>query len=72
MQDVVRRAAESERVRDLERQLKLEQDRFRELRHQVESAEGGTVIKDATGGDGNHAYAVIEDPVGVNLALVPG
>lgn len=34
--------------------------------------EGGKIIKDATGGDGDYAYAVVEDPVGATLALVPG
>ncbi len=34
--------------------------------------EGGTVIKDASGTDGEYAYAVVQDPVGACLALVPG
>ena len=34
--------------------------------------EGGTVIRESRGTDGEYAYAVIQDPVGVCLALVPG
>ena len=34
--------------------------------------EGGRVIKETRGSDGAYAYAVVEDPVGVTLALVPG
>ncbi len=34
--------------------------------------EGGKVIKETQGADGNLACAVIEDPVGACLALVPG
>jgi predicted enzyme related to lactoylglutathione lyase len=33
---------------------------------------GGKIIKEAMGGDGGYAYAVIQDPVGVSLALVQG
>ena len=35
-------------------------------------AEGGAIIKETTGADGAPSYAVVEDPVGVALALVPG
>jgi predicted enzyme related to lactoylglutathione lyase len=35
-------------------------------------AEGGKIIKETPDGDGGCAYAVVEDPVGVTLALVPG
>jgi predicted enzyme related to lactoylglutathione lyase len=34
--------------------------------------EGGKVLKAVQGDDGNHAYAAIEDPVGVVFAIVPG
>lgn len=34
--------------------------------------EGGTIIKETMGVDGDIACAVVQDPVGVNLALVPG
>jgi predicted enzyme related to lactoylglutathione lyase len=34
--------------------------------------EGGEIIKESKGTDGEYAYAVIQDPVGVCLALVPG
>ncbi len=34
--------------------------------------EGGTVIKESRGPDGEYAYAVIKDPEGACLALVPG
>ena len=34
--------------------------------------EGGKVIKESTGADGGCSYAVIQDPVGARLALVPG
>jgi predicted enzyme related to lactoylglutathione lyase len=34
--------------------------------------EGGEVIKATRGSDGEYSYAVIQDPVGVYLALVPG
>jgi predicted enzyme related to lactoylglutathione lyase len=34
--------------------------------------EGGTVIKAAEGEDGKPAYAAVQDPVGVYLALIPG
>lgn len=34
--------------------------------------EGGTVIKHASGTQGEHAHAVVQDPVGACLALVPG
>jgi predicted enzyme related to lactoylglutathione lyase len=34
--------------------------------------EGGTVIRESRGTDGEYAYAVIQDPVGACLALVPG
>jgi predicted enzyme related to lactoylglutathione lyase len=34
--------------------------------------EGGKVIKTTTGGDGELACAVIQDPVGAHLALLPG
>jgi predicted enzyme related to lactoylglutathione lyase len=34
--------------------------------------EGGKVIKAAQNKDGEYAYAAIQDPVGVCLALVPG
>lgn len=33
---------------------------------------GGKIIKETTGADGGHAYAIVEDPVGATLALVPG
>jgi len=33
---------------------------------------GGKIIKATTGADGGHAYAIVEDPVGATLALVPG
>ena len=33
---------------------------------------GGRLIKEAMGADGGFAYAVIQDPVGATLALVPG
>ena len=33
---------------------------------------GGEVIKATRGGDGEYAYAVVQDPVGACLALVPG
>ena len=33
---------------------------------------GGKIIKETTGGDGGYTYAVVQDPVGVCLALVPG
>lgn len=35
-------------------------------------AEGGKVIKVTRGTDGEYAYAAVQDPVGVCLALVPG
>ena len=34
--------------------------------------EGGEIIKSTSEADGAHAYAVIRDPVGVCMALVPG
>lgn len=34
--------------------------------------EGGKIIKQTTGTDGKFTYAVIQDPVGAYLALVPG
>lgn len=34
--------------------------------------EGGTVVKAARGSDGEWAYAVIQDPVGAHVALMPG
>ena len=34
--------------------------------------EGGEVLKSATGADGAYSYAVIQDPMGVFFALVPG
>jgi hypothetical protein len=34
--------------------------------------EGGQIIKAIRGTDGEYAYAVVQDPVGVCLALVPG
>ncbi len=34
--------------------------------------EGGKIIKETTGADGEDAYAVIQDPVGVYLALASG
>ena len=34
--------------------------------------EGGTVVKAARANDAGYTYAVIRDPVGVYLALVPG
>ena len=34
--------------------------------------EGGTVIRESRGTDGEYTYAVIADPVGACLALVPG
>ncbi len=34
--------------------------------------EGGTVVKATRGKDGGYAYAVVRDPVGACLALVPG
>jgi predicted enzyme related to lactoylglutathione lyase len=33
---------------------------------------GGKIIKEATGADGAYAYAVVQDPAGAVLALVPG
>jgi predicted enzyme related to lactoylglutathione lyase len=33
--------------------------------------EGGKVIKESTGSDGGCSYAVIQDPVGACLGLVP-
>ena len=33
---------------------------------------GGEIIKEATGTDDGYDYAVVQDPVGVSLALVPG
>ena len=33
---------------------------------------GGKIIKETTGADGGYAYAVVQDPVGVIFALVPG
>ena len=33
---------------------------------------GGKIIKERAGADGGYAYAVVQDPVGVSLALVPG
>ena len=35
-------------------------------------AEGGKLIKKTTGADGGYSYAVVQDPVGACLALVPG
>jgi predicted enzyme related to lactoylglutathione lyase len=35
-------------------------------------AEGGRVIKTVEGKTGDYAYAAVQDPVGVFLALVPG
>lgn len=35
-------------------------------------AEGGRVLKATKGADGEYAYAAIQDPVGVSLALMPG
>jgi predicted enzyme related to lactoylglutathione lyase len=32
----------------------------------------GKIIKATTGADGGYAYAIVEDPVGATLALVPG
>jgi predicted enzyme related to lactoylglutathione lyase len=40
------------------------------LRHVREG--GGTIIKATRGTDGAYAYAVVQDPVGACLALVPG
>ena len=40
------------------------------LRHVREG--GGKVIKETRGTDGNFASAVVQDPVGAWLALVPG
>lgn len=34
--------------------------------------EGGKIIKESMGTDDDYAYAIIEDPVGATLALVPG
>ncbi len=34
--------------------------------------EGGEVIKTTQGSDGKYADAVVQDPVGACLALVPG
>ena len=34
--------------------------------------EGGKIIKTTRGNDGEHVYAVVQDPVGACLALVPG
>ncbi|RME63462.1 MAG: VOC family protein [Caldilineae bacterium] len=34
--------------------------------------EGGRIIKAAEGTDGAYAYAVVQDPVGAYLALMPG
>ena len=33
---------------------------------------GGKIIKETAGSDGGYAYAVVQDPVGATLALVPG
>ncbi len=33
---------------------------------------GGKIIKETMGADGGYAYAVVQDPVGATLALVPG
>ncbi len=33
---------------------------------------GGKIIKTTRGADGEYAYAVVQDPVGACLALVPG
>jgi hypothetical protein len=33
---------------------------------------GGKILKEATGADGRITYAVVQDPVGATLALVPG
>jgi len=33
---------------------------------------GGKIIKETMGADGGYVYAVIQDPVGASLALVPG
>jgi len=33
---------------------------------------GGEIIKETRGADGGYAYAVVQDPVGATLALVPG
>ena len=33
---------------------------------------GGKIVKATRGTDGEHAYAVVQDPVGACLALVPG
>ena len=35
-------------------------------------AGGGKLIKETTEADGGYAYAVVQDPVGACLALVPG
>lgn len=35
-------------------------------------AKGGKIIRETSGADGGYTYAVIQDPVGVCLALVPG
>jgi predicted enzyme related to lactoylglutathione lyase len=34
--------------------------------------EGGKVVTATQGEDGAHVYAVVQDPVGVYLALMPG
>ncbi len=34
--------------------------------------EGGKIIKETRGEDGQYSYAVIQDPVGAHLALMPG
>ncbi|PMR68288.1 hypothetical protein CR158_05490 [Halomonas heilongjiangensis] len=34
--------------------------------------EGGKIIKTTWGDDGEYAYAVVQDPVGTYLALMPG
>ncbi|XOV89136.1 MAG: VOC family protein [Pseudomonadota bacterium] len=39
--------------------------------HRVQ-AEGGKVLKEVRSSDGGYSYAVIQDPVGARLALVPG
>jgi predicted enzyme related to lactoylglutathione lyase len=33
---------------------------------------GGKIVKETRGGDGEYAHAVVQDPVGVCIALVPG
>jgi len=44
---------------------------FAESLRQVREG-GGRIIKETAGAGGGHTYAIVEDPVGATLALVPG